>query len=212
VGFLARLLPKESKFFPMFREVCVNLRAGAALFVRETEAGTPDERRELAKEIKAVENKNDEATHSIFDQLHQTFITPIDREDIHLLASTLDDVLDLIHSTADRMVVYQVSVITDEMKGLARILQEAVEAVCSIVENLKHLKGMQSINEPNRMIHTKENEGDALYSLAMGRLFSNGASPIDVIKWKDIYLGVEQAIDKCEHVANVTEGIAIKHS
>jgi predicted phosphate transport protein (TIGR00153 family) len=212
MGFISLLLPKEPKFFELFRQVTTFLREGAELFVKLTEATTPEARKQLAREIKTVEHNNDELTHAIFDELHNTFITPIDREDIHLLASSLDDILDYIHSTADRMVVYNVGAISDEMKGLARILKSTVESVSGVVANLQSVKGRESIQNFMREIHTKENEGDALYSRAMGHLFNNGTSVIDVIKWKDIYLGVEQAIDRCEHVANVTEGIAIKHS
>ena len=212
MGFLAKLLPSEPKFYEMFGRVGAYLRQGAELFVQMVEAPTSEQRATLARRIKEVEHENDLLTHEIFDQLHKAFITPIDREDIHLLASSLDDILDLTHSTADRIVVYQVDRISDEMKSLGRVLRSTTEMVCNMIGNLGALRGRASIANFMREIHTRENEGDSLYSAAMARLFANGTPVIEVIKWKDIYLGVEQAIDKCEHVANVIEGIAIKHS
>jgi predicted phosphate transport protein (TIGR00153 family) len=164
---------------------------------------------EKAKRIKKIEHDGDTITHDIARKLNQTFITPIDREDIHDLASAIDDILDVVEAIADRFVLYKVEKPTEMAIKLSNILYQASEAVGAAVDLLG--KSHTDMNEVSVRVNSLENEADRISRDAISRLFENETDPISVIKWKEIYENFEAGTDRCEDVANILERIALKH-
>ncbi len=204
-GLMSRILPNEKAFFVIFTEQAENIHAGAKALTELLEHYT-DVAAKAAK-IKDIEHKGDTITHHLMTRLNQTFITPFDREDIHELASTLDDVLDLIDATAGRLVLYRVAQIRPGVLDLAKILLQATEQVVAAVRVLqKRNHILDYCIEINRL----ENEGDQLCRSLIVRLFDEEKDPVQIIKWKEIIEVLEIAIDKCEDVANVMEGVVLK--
>jgi hypothetical protein len=173
---------------------------------------TQDLTRELAKKIKDLEHKADGITHDTMRKLDTTFITPFDREDIHTLISRLDDVIDNIDVAASRIVLYEVRTPSKELESLTSLLRKATTTVASAVLKFKDFKRsnetMAELIEINRI----EDEGDQAHRLALVGLFKNVKDPIEVIKLKDVYEHVENAIDRCEDVANVLEAVIVKYA
>ncbi len=200
-------IPKDGAFFELFRKDAHNMIEGSRLL----KAMMEDFRNPVdqAKRIKDVEHVGDEITHDIARRLNQTFITPIDREDIHALASAIDDILDLVHAVADRFVVYKVATPTETALKLADILYRASVAVGGGVERLG--QPLANINECCKDINTLENEADRVTRDAISALFEAEKDPILVIKWKEIYENFEEGTDRCEDVADILERIALKH-
>jgi len=148
----------------------------------------------------------------VIERLHQTFITPIDRADIHQLISRMDDVLDLIEACSERIWLYGIRTMEREAIELADVLEKAVEEMGAAVRGLRDLKNRPRLLAHCTEVNRLENEGDQLLRRAVARLFREGADPIHVIKWKEIYDYLENAIDRCEDVANVIEGVAIEYT
>lgn len=203
-----RLLPKEEKYFDMFNNLAAEMKESAKLLQKLF--ADFDCRTECAEQIKVVEHKCDVITHNIVKRLNKTFITPIDREDIHELASGLDDVVDAIDNIARRTLLYRVPhsteharKMTDVMVRLADHLQRAVSALGN--------NGDQVLQDCIA-IHGLENEGDAYHHQAVEKLFAEETDPITIIKMKEIYEKMERMIDKCEDVANVLEAIVLKNA
>jgi predicted phosphate transport protein (TIGR00153 family) len=151
-------------------------------------------------------------THDIFTDVSQTFITPIDREDIHALASMLDDILDLMEDVALRTVLYEVTTFPNDFRDLTDTLCKAVDSLAQAVPMLSNMKNVAEIHRLCEHINTCENAGDDIYHNAIARLFREQKDPIELIKLKEILSDIEAAIDKCEHVANVIEGVVIKYA
>lgn len=201
------LIPKEEKFFDMFEEAAQNIHEGSRLLMEMMENYTDVEER--AKKIQTVEHQGDTITHNIIRKLNQTFITPIDREDIYSLSGSLDDVLDYIEAVSDRMVVFKIKQPTPEAVKLSRIIFESAQELVKAVLQLKSMKQIYGhCVEVNRL----ENEADRITRDAIARLFEEVKDPIEVIKWKEIYENLEIATDRCEDVANILERIVLKHS
>ncbi len=205
-----RLIPREEKFFDLLSEAASNLKMTAYEF--EDYIRNYGQTKDGAKRIGDFEKEGDILIHTLMDKLNRTFVTPIDREDIHALASNIDDVLDLIHETADIMHLYKVSQATPALIKQTGILKRAVEEVERAVISLKdHKKTRRTLDyciEINRL----ENEGDDWLRATLAELFSNARDPLEVIKLKEIYEHIEQALDKCEDVAVTIEGIVVKHA
>jgi uncharacterized protein len=165
----------------------------------------------LAKEIKEVEHAGDKITHHTVETLHKTFITPIDREEIHQLISGMDDILDFMDAASQRVVLYEITEVTAEAQELGEVLLRATEEVQEAVRGLRRLQypmeTLQTCVEINRL----ENEGDAALRRGMARLFKESTDPIYIIKWKEIYEFLEEATDACEDVANIIEGVVLEH-
>ncbi|WP_173051503.1 DUF47 family protein [Nitrospira sp. KM1] len=201
------LIPREEAFFELFKKAAHNMIEGSRLL-----AGMMKDLRspiDQAKRIKDVEHIGDGITHDIALRLNQTFITPIDREDIHDLASALDDILDVAEAVADRFVLYKVTQPTPMAVRLAEILYQASVAVGRGVDRL----GLPhpQIQECSVQVNSLENEADRVSRDAISELFEKETDPIAVIKWKEIYEGFEAGTDRCEDVANILERISIKH-
>jgi predicted phosphate transport protein (TIGR00153 family) len=201
------LIPKEEAFFDLFKKAAHNMIEGSRLLKEMMEHFLDPVQQ--AKRIKDVEHVGDGITHDIALRLNQTFITPIDREDIHDLASALDDILDVIEAIADRFVIYKIGMPTDTALRLADILYQASVAVGCGVDRL----GMthSAVTECAVQVNSLENEADRLSRDAISALFEKEADPIAVIKWKEIYETFEAGTDRCEDVANILERIALKH-
>ena len=199
------LFPREEDFFILFRKQAAMVRKGCDLLHEMME--TFDRLEERAKELKDVEHEADLVTHEIFERLNRTFITPLDREDIHSLASNLDDVLDAVEAIGSRIVLFQVGHPTAEAMRLAKILTLCASQIEQAVDNLKNLQNLRSFTvEINRL----ENEADSISRNATADLFSGRHDLLDVLRWKEIYGRLEGAADKCEDVANAIESIVVK--
>ena len=204
-GLLSRILPQEQSFFEMFVELAENIHAGAKALVEMLENYTDPAIQ--ADKIKDIEHKGDNITHQLMTRLNQTFITPIDREDIHELSSKIDDVLDLTDAAASRLVIYNVDLIRPGVAELARILLQATEQVVAAVRVLeKQDHVLDHCIEINRL----ENEADRHCRTLIAQLFDEEKDPVQIIKWKEIIEVIETATDKCEDVANVIESVTLK--
>jgi predicted phosphate transport protein (TIGR00153 family) len=199
--------PKDRQFFDLFEEAGGNLARAADLL--DQMFGTWPERRDLARDILICEQEGDRITHDIIHRLNQTFVTPIDREDILELASALDDVVDEMEEAADLMGLYRIEAPMEQAQRLTHIL---VEATRQVAEAIPRMRGFRDISHYTIEIHRLENDGDRTARAAVASLFEGGIDPMVVIRWKDVYDRLEAAIDSCEHVANVLSTIVIKNT
>jgi uncharacterized protein len=208
-----RLLPREVSFFDHFekhaRITLEGARALVALFADGTK-GRPLE--PLARRIKDLEHEADLVTHQCMEALHRTFITPIEREDIHQLISRMDDVMDFIEAASERALIYELTVMRPDAGVLAGIVLESVSHMCGAIEGLRDMKHARVVIDKCIEINRCENEGDAALRRALARLFKEEKDPIAVIKWKEIFDYLEEAMDRCEDVANVLEGVVLEHA
>lgn len=201
-----RLIPREEKFYDDFKLMADQLRQGARLLEAMFAVDPP--LAEKAHEIKEVEHQCDFLTHEIIQRLNKTFVTPIDREDIHELAKTLDDVMDAIDNAAALIPLYRIDRIRSGARELTQIIIKQTDEIRSAVEALEAKKGVLAhAIEINRL----ENEADKIHKQAIGQLFDEERDPIAVIKWKEIYDILEEATDACEDVANLLENVVVKH-
>lgn len=201
------LIPKEEKFFQMFKEMTANTIKGAELLkemIDDFEDPAGSQRR-----IKDAEHKGDHLTHDIIKKLNKSFITPFDREDIYSLASKLDDIMDLIDASSQRMVMYNVEKPTPESKQLAFIILKSCQALDKAVALLGGK--LEPIAEYCVEVNALENEADRVCREAISRLFDEEKDPIQLIKWKEIYETLERATDKCEDAANILESVVVKN-
>jgi uncharacterized protein len=201
-----RLIPREDRFFDDFVALAEQIRVGAALLEEMLAPDRPIW--DKADEIKEVEHKCDFITHEIIQRLHRTFVTPLDREDIHTLARTLDDVMDAIDASAAVVRLYQIDRVRPDARDLARLVAISAEQV---VIAMKALERRHGVAEPAVEINRLENEADRAHQNAVRRLFEQEQNPIAIIKWKEILDFLEAATDRCEDVANVLEGVVVKH-
>ena len=202
-----RLMPREVAFFDYFERLADKILEGCQALVDLLENGDLVAR---AKRIKAIEHEGDIITHQCIEMLHKTFITPIDREDIHRLITRMDDILDLAESVAERLSIYDVGAPTDEANQLARVLVFGVERVGRAVRGLRDMRNAPQILAECIEINRIENEADTLLRNAVAKLFRTEKDPLSVMKWKELYEGLEEATDRCEDVANLVEGIVLE--
>jgi len=211
-GFLSRLLPGGSsgEFFDLLEQHAAHTREAAQLLHGMVHDGVDPEQQN--ERVKHAEHQGDEVTHTVIERLHQTFITPIDRDDLHRLISRMDDVLDLIYASSERLWLYGIRQSEPEARDLTDVLVKACEEMQGAVRGLRDLRDRQRLIGHCTEINRLENEGDQLLRRAVARLFHESTDPIHVIKWKEIYENLENAIDRCEDVANVIEGVALEYS
>jgi predicted phosphate transport protein (TIGR00153 family) len=199
--------PKEREFFDLFEEAAQNIVRATELLQRLLEQWP--EHPELTREIVVCEQEGDRITHDIVHRLNQTFVTPIDREDIYELASGLDDIVDLAEESADFLGLYRIEAPMEQAQALARTLAESARQIAGAMPRLRTLGDIRHFTvEINRL----ENEGDRIIREALASLFERGIDPMLVIRWKDIFERLEDAIDATERVANILEGILIKNT
>ncbi len=199
--------PKDREFFDLFEEAGGNIERACNLL--EEMLREYPERSELAREILICEQEGDRITHDIIRRLNQTFVTPIDREDIFALSSALDDVVDFTEEVADYLGLYKIEAPMSQAQELAKVLQQCGR---QIAEAMPRLRGFKDITHYTVELNRLENDGDRIVREAIASLFDNGIDPMVVIRWKDIFERLEDAIDSAEHVANILEGIVIKNS
>ncbi len=202
---MIRLLPHETKFFDLFAELSTHMNEGARLLRSIME--DPHDLAIRVQQMQDIEHRGDKATHAIIAKLNQSFITPFDREDIHRLASSPDDVLDFMNTAATRMVMYKIAQPTEaaaELAGILVLQSEELARGVSLLE--KNGKVMQHCDEVNRL----EDEADQVSRKAIGELFEHEKDPIQLIKMKELYEVLETATDKAEDAANVLEAIVLK--
>jgi predicted phosphate transport protein (TIGR00153 family) len=201
------IAPREREFFDLFDEAGGNILRAAGL-LEQMLRDYPDQN-ELARDILICEQEGDRITHDIIQRLNQTFVTPIDREDIYALASALDDIVDYTEEVADYLGLYKIEAPMEQAQRLASVLHHSARQISEVMPRLRSFKDVSHYTvEINRL----ENDGDRIVREAVASLFDNGIDPMVVIRWKDIYERLEEAIDSTEHVANIIEGIVIKNS
>lgn len=202
-------IPREEKFFDHFEELANKIETGGRLFLDILNNYEHSEAK--VSTLKEIEHEADKITHIIYEKVHKTYITPFDREDIYALANKMDSILDIIEATAVRMYLYRVKEPTKDIIELALVLNNAIAVVKKIVHAIRHKKNSQMIIEACVEINTIENEGDYILRQSMARLFQNEKDVIELIKMKEILELAEEAIDTCEDVANIVEGIVLKN-
>lgn len=205
-------IPKEEKFFDMLKEQSENDLTGAKELKKLVFAYhklSTKKKKEIAEHIRKLENKGDDITHNLIVELDKTFITPIDKEDIHQLSGLLDDIIDLVDAVSERFIIFNINKMDSHIKKLVEVLVKAVEEVDKAILNLKKLR---DIREFHININSLENESDKIYYNAISSLFRDSKNPTEIIKYKDIYELLETITDKCEDVAYIIENIVVKHA
>jgi len=207
---VVKFFPREEKFFDLFETASNYIEIGVQKFIDLLNDYTNIEVK--IKEIKNIEHESDKVTHETIEKLNTTFITPFDREDIHELITKMDDILDFMEAASQRLWLYKVDKPTPELKELANTLLKAVKEVKVAIKNLRNFKERMPLLKSCIEINSLENEGDNLLRNAIANLFKNSPDPITVMKLKEIYETIEIAIDRCEDVANIIEGIVLKNA
>jgi uncharacterized protein len=205
-----RLLPKETSFFDLFEQHADLTVDGTKEFVQMVT--NPANLDAKAKRVKEIEHETDVITHRCVEALHRTFITPIERDDIHRLITKMDDIMDFVEAAAERISLYEITEMTPEVKDLADVLARAAVEVKEAVRGLRNLKDPSLTLKKCVDINRLENEADAILRRAVARLFKEEKDAIVVIKWKEIYENLESATDRCEDVANIIEGVVLENA
>jgi len=199
--------PKDREFFDLFEEATGNIERAAQLLVEML--NDYPERKELSRDILICEQDGDRITHDIIRRLNETFVTPIDREDILALTSALDDIVDFIEEVADFLGLYKIEAPMEQAQRLSHILHQAAR---QLAQAMPRLRGFKDLSHYTVEVNRLENDGDRVTREALAALFDNGIDPMVVIRWKDIYDRLENAIDATEKVAYILEGIVLKNS
>jgi predicted phosphate transport protein (TIGR00153 family) len=205
-----RLLPHDASFFGHFEQLGHKTVEGCRAFLDMVENPTGLDAR--AERIKGMEHECDDITHAVVAALHKTFITPFDRNDIYTLVTRMDDIMDLVEAGADRLALYDLPRMTEEVGELARCLVSSAEHVLGAVSSIRNLGRPNGILQHCIEINRLENVADGILRSALARLFREEKDPIAVIKWKEIYETLEAATDRCEDVANIIEGVVLENS
>jgi predicted phosphate transport protein (TIGR00153 family) len=205
-------MPREERFHELFRDDTANLVASARLFREVVACTTLEERRVKVVELKGLEHDGDQATRRIFEALNSTFITPLDREDIRELATDLDDILDYLEGVARYLVLFELEACPPALRQFAEILVEMTESIDQVTVLLWDLKNEQRIHETLVLISDLENRADALYQTVIADLFKGRhEDPVDLLKWKEIYDGLENACDECKNYTHTIGNIVMKN-
>jgi uncharacterized protein len=211
-SFLKIFMPKNRIFFELFEQVADNC-AKMGTVLKEVVAETDfDKRASLIKQIEDLEHDNDELTHSIFTELGRNFITPFDREDIHYLATSLDDIADYIYASAKKINFYRVNPNDMGMQKMAELIEQGAMQIRIAVRELRNMKNMRIITEALVKINSIENQADDIFDMSIERLFATEPDAKEVIKKREIYQVMEIVTDKCEDASNVIESIIIKYA
>lgn len=202
------LVPKEREYFHLFSEMAANVeKAGELLVALMNDFG---DAKSISRQILEHEHVGDKIVHDIVQRLNKTFVTPLEREDIYDLASTMDEILDNIEATADMMLLYKVSEVDPRAQEMAVVISKATSVLRTCTDGLE--KRSKNLRDYWIEVNRLENDGDRLYRDAVAELFDGDMKCTDIIKWKDIYATLERAIDDCEHVANILESIVLKNT
>ena len=205
-------VPKDKNFFPLFEQATANVVVMAKLMIEVVNTADEDERNKIIKEIDNLEHVGDQISHTIFIELSKNFITPLDREDIHALASAIDDVADYIHGSANRILMYKIQKFSDAIIKLCELTYYSTQELEKAVKELKNIKNIRNITDACVRINSIENQADYIFDKAVADLFEYEKDALEVIKYKEILSALETATDKCEDAANVLESILVKNA
>lgn len=204
--------PKEKKFYGMFNQVADNIIEASVEFNKLINAPTFEERKEFGIKIKEIEKKGDDLTYHIFEELHKTFITPFDREDIHELTSSMDDVVDLIYGIAGKIEYYHVTNITSYMKDMVEQIHQGCIQIQVAVAGLEKMKNESQIVKACKELNRIESRVDQLYHEGLSNLFECEKDPIELIKQKEILQNIEKCANKVEDISDIVKTILIKYA
>lgn len=204
--------PKDKRFFPLFEQMSNNLIEMGKLLVEAVNTEDLEARGAIFQSIEDYEHTCDGITHQIHLELGKSRMTPFDRADIHTLVSSLDDVADFIHGSANRMHLYKVDRITDPIREMADLILEATIELAKAVHELRNLRNIRNITDSCVRINSIENKADDIFARAVGQLFEFETNAIELIKYKEVLSTLETATDRCEDVANVLESILVKNA
>ena len=212
-SFFSRFTPKEPKFFPLLKQLSEILSASSSILVESLRHDSPTERANYYKLIKDKEREGDKLTHLIFDELGTTFITPFDREDIHDLASSIDDVIDGINSSAKRINIYNPRPISDSGKELSLLIQQEAHYISKAMDELETFrKKPTTLRDYCTKLHDIENQADDVYELFITKLFEEEKDSIELIKIKEIMHELEKTTDAAEHVGKILRNLIVKYA
>jgi predicted phosphate transport protein (TIGR00153 family) len=203
-------LSRDAVFWDSFTQLAGKALEAAKLV--EQMFNDPSQAKTLAERVKQLESEGDRITHEVVKALHKTWITPLDREEIHALISSLDDVLDSIDGAAARVMLYELRESNDEIKTLANVLVRSTSELAKVIDGLKTIKNAEGMISMCRDIGTLEDEADEVFRKAIARLFKEEKNAIEVMKWRDVFERLEAATDRAEDAANVIEGIVLEHA
>ncbi|WP_129716930.1 DUF47 domain-containing protein [Pedobacter sp. SYP-B3415] len=204
--------PQDKKFHPLFEQAGSNVLKISEALLAAVSTSDLVKRKEIYKEIERLEHVGDDITHSIFLELSKNFITPFDREDIHALASAVDDIADYIYGTSSRLDMYKMDEISDPIIKIAEILVEMCQDIDKAIKELRSFKNIRVIADACVRINSGENQADYVFTMAVARLFEYETNAIELIKQKEVLQMIETATDKCEDAANVLESILVKNA
>lgn len=211
-SFLKLFMPKNRIFFELFEQVADNVALMGQVMQKVVAETDFDKRASLIKQIEDLEHANDELTHNIFTELGRNFITPFDREDIHYLATSLDDIADYIYASAKKINFYRVNPNDMGMQKMAELIEQGAQQIRIAVRELRDMKNMRNITEALVKINSIENQADDIFDMSIERLFATEPDAKEVIKKREIYQVMEIVTDKCEDASNVIESIIIKYA
>lgn len=204
--------PKDKIFFVLFEKATANLITISKALVEMVTTVSLERRKELTREIERLEHVGDSITHETFHELSANFITPFDREDIHLLISAIDNIVDYIHGSSKRMELYKVETMTPAIIKLAELIEKSSDELHIAVCELKNMKNINKIKEACVRINSIENHADDIFDMAIAKLFEEEKNAIEIIKMKEVLLALETATDMCEDAANALESILVKNA
>ena len=206
-------MPREERFHELFERDSANLARGAKVFLEIVESKTLEERRVKSTELKAIEHDGDQITRQIFEAVNSTFITPLDREDIHALAGDLDDILDHLEGVAQHLVLFELRESPEALHQFAEIIADMAVQIEVITRLLWDMANEPQVREANVRISDLENRADTLYNAVIADLFrGNGLDPIVILKWKEVYQGLENACDACKDFTHAIGNIVTKNA
>ena len=206
------LKPREMVFFELLESAAANAYRASQLFDLQIRTNDPARFAELRREMKDLEHIGDDFTREIMDRLNQTFVTPIDREDIMQLAHSLDDVVDALHAVCERLILYRITHIMPAVTEISSLIVEGSGEILHLVRSLRNMKNHQEIQDRIRRVHTLENKADSIYHAALAQIFEDPKDAIELIKWKELLNRIEDATDKIELVAKVVGSTVMKNA
>ena len=211
-SFLKIFMPKNRVFYELFEKIAANVETMGVLLKKVIEEPDFDRRSAIINQVEDLEHANDELTHNVFTELGRNFITPFDREDIHYLATSLDDIADYVYAAAKKINFYRVNPNDTGMQKFAELIEQGVQQVRIAVTELRNMKNMRNITEALVKINSIENQADDIFDFSIERLFDTEPDAKEVIKKREIYQVMEIVTDKCEDASNVIESIIIKYA
>ncbi|MDT8718079.1 DUF47 domain-containing protein [Clostridium sp. 19966] len=204
------LSPKNDKFFDMFIQYSEIIHESTTML--EAFVKNPSDAEQKFNEIKNIEHKGDEMLHSIFTELNNSFITPIDREDIFDIGKAMDDIIDYAEATASRFLIFNLDETKEDAVKMAELICKSTEKLIELLKEFKNMKNNKNLSARIMDVNALENDGDVLYRKAIKKLFSDKNDTLDIITWKEVYESMEDVLDATEDVANIIEGVVMKHA